>query len=164
MKSGPFRGGKRRSGRADPVDVKSGHVLKDPVAGHELQVQHDGGGGDPAVGVVDLLGEGMARAARFGASRGAPVDERLARPDDIEVGERPLQPPEAKLTPAGPESAVPEFGHGDERRDATMPADDATSRLSVRQRARIEEPAGNVGVDDDVRAPSSLDHASARAA
>jgi integrase/recombinase XerD len=44
----------------DPADIESGHVLEDPVAGHQLQTQRHRRGRDPPVGLVDLLRKRMA--------------------------------------------------------------------------------------------------------
>lgn len=42
---------------------------------------------DPAVGLVDLLGQGVAGVARLGAHCGAAIDEPLAGLDHLEVGQ-----------------------------------------------------------------------------
>jgi hypothetical protein len=63
---------------ADPMGVEP-DVLEDSVAGQQLPPQPNGGPSDPAVGLVDLLSEGAASSARFGAKRGATVDERFTR-------------------------------------------------------------------------------------
>lgn len=145
------------------MHVQTGRVLEDPVAGHELEAEHDSRGGDPAVGLMDLLGQGMAATTRLGTQRRAPVDERLARLDHVKVRKRPFQPPHAEVTPPGPHRAVAQFGHGHEGHDTGAPGDDLSSSLGVRRRTGIEQPAGDVGVDDDVGESSSLDHASASA-
>jgi hypothetical protein len=83
---------------ADPMGVEPDHGLDDSVAGQQLPPQPNGGPSDPAVGLVDLLSDGVASSARFGAKRGATVDERFTRPDDLPVGERSLELAPAQLT------------------------------------------------------------------
>src|SRR4051794_20484336 len=51
-----------RSRHADPMQVEPGNALEDPVTGHELKVEHQGGGGYPPVSLVHLLRERMTGA------------------------------------------------------------------------------------------------------
>lgn len=146
------------------MHVETSYALEDSVARHQLQAEHDSRSGDPAVSLMDLLGQGMAGPTRLGAQHSAPIDERLAGLDHVEVGKGALQTAQAELAPPGPHRAVAQLGHGHERHDTSTPADDLTSSLGVPRGTRIEQPAGDVGVDDDVGESSSLDHASASAA
>lgn len=148
---------------ADSMDVKTGHGLEDSVAGHEFQAQRDRGSGHPSVGLVDLLGQRVSSTARLGTDIGAPIDKRLVGLDDVEIGEGSFELAESQFTPASADGAVAELGDGDKRHDPGSTVDDAASGLSMRRGTRIEEPACDVGVNDDVRCPPSLDHASARA-
>ncbi len=101
-------------------------------------------------------------AARLSAEYRAPSDERLAGLDHVEIGDC-ARGVAGVAHPSLPAAREAQLGHGDKRDDPGAPADDAPGGVRVRRGTRIEQPADDVSVDDDVREPSSLDHVSASA-
>jgi len=146
------------------MHFETGHIPKDPVSGDKFQAEDNRGRRHPPVGLMDLLAKRMTGTACRGAQLGATANQPFARLDDLQVANRSLQLAPTQLTPARPECAVAELGHGDERNDASTVTDQSPGCLGVDQWSGIEQPAGDVSVDDDVSQPSSLDHASASAA
>ncbi len=89
-----------------PKHIESSHTYEDAIAGDQLQIERQCGGGHPTVGLMDLLPKGVAGATGQGPQLGATVDETLVGLHDIEIGERSRRLAQSKVSPAGPQGPI----------------------------------------------------------
>ena len=69
-----------------------GDPLEDPVAGDELKVQHQRGGRDPPVGLMNLLHQRVTGPTGLVPQGRATCDQGVIGLDYVKVAERALQP------------------------------------------------------------------------
>ncbi len=115
----------------DTTKVQPGDAFEDPVAGHQLETQHQGGGGDPPVGLMHLLQERVTGPAGLVAQLGAPPDQRRVRLDDVQVAERALEPTQPEFAPSRAQSTELQLGNGHERDHPGARANEDPSPLGV---------------------------------
>ena len=95
-------------------DGEAGGLAEDFVVGDEGDVEPAGGGGDPAVGFVVFVGEGVAGGGAFLAEGDVGVGESVAGPDGLGGAEPVSSCLTARRPPGGEAGAVAKLGEGDE--------------------------------------------------
>ena len=77
-------------------------VADQPVMGDERAAGPKGGGGDPAVAVVELVGEGVADPLAIDSQLGAAGDHVVVRLEDAQPCDATIETAAAEFAPSGP--------------------------------------------------------------
>lgn len=124
-------------------------MSEDSVMGHERQAEADGGGGDPAVGVMDALPKGMTDALAVGPELCVADHQLGTGPRDIDLRQSDLQAPEAGGTPTALDGAVTNLGGRLEADDSWPAGEHREVEIVERRRPTEQSSAEDSGVDHD---------------
>jgi len=130
------------------LELQARRVLEDAVVRDEGDVEAKRGGGDPAVGVMVALAEGMADVLAGDAQLGVGANQVVAGVDDLGAGDSCLEMAHARATPASKKGAVAQLGDSLKRQESGA-ADEERVVAPGQRRVRSETGTEYVGVDDD---------------
>lgn len=85
-------------------------ILEDAVVGHQRDAEAQCGGGDPAVGVVFALAQGMADTLTGNAELDVGPDEVVAGVDYLGAGDLSLESTQASAAPTAPNGTEAKLG------------------------------------------------------
>ena len=77
-------------------------VVEQPVVGNERTPEAEGGRGDPAVAVVELVGERVADPLALDSQLSAAGDHLVVGLHDAQLGDAPVEVAAAQFAPSGP--------------------------------------------------------------